>query len=118
MISELESHNLKESSILEFKKSTAELKQALEDICAFANTGEGSVYFGLTDSGELVGQDVSDNTIKRVSTTILSTIEPRIYPNAYEDTIDNKMINLIFLYMVIPLLILTYIGKPLNIIVT
>jgi ATP-dependent DNA helicase RecG len=68
----------KESSVAEFKKSTAELKQALEDICAFANTGEGAVYFGITDAGDVIGQDVSDDTIKRVSTTILSSIEPRV----------------------------------------
>jgi predicted HTH transcriptional regulator len=81
---------LKESSIVEFKKSTAELKQALEGICAFANTGEGSIYFGITNTGEVIGPDVSDNTIKRVSTTILSAIEPRVYPNVYEDQINSK----------------------------
>jgi ATP-dependent DNA helicase RecG len=83
---------LKESSIVEFKKSTAELKQALEDICAFANTGEGTIYFGITDAGEVIGQDVSDDTIKRVSTTILSSIEPRVYPNVYEDAINGKQV--------------------------
>ncbi len=83
---------LKESSVVEFKKSTAELKHALEDICAFANTGEGIVYFGIKDTGELIGQDVSDDTLKRVSTTILSAIEPRVYPNVYEDKINNKSV--------------------------
>jgi ATP-dependent DNA helicase RecG len=81
---------LKESSVIEFKTSTTELKQALEDICAFANTGEGTVYFGITDAGEVIGQIVSDDTIKRVSTTILSAIEPRIYPNVFEDIINHK----------------------------
>jgi ATP-dependent DNA helicase RecG len=80
----------KESQIVELKKSTAELKQALEDICAFANTGEGTVYFGIDDTGRVIGQDVSDATIKKVSTTILSSIEPRIYPNIYEKEIDGK----------------------------
>ena len=49
---------LKESSKIEFKKSTAELKQALEDICAFANGGEGVLYFGINDDGKVVGQDI------------------------------------------------------------
>ncbi|MBF0253371.1 MAG: ATP-binding protein, partial [Candidatus Omnitrophica bacterium] len=62
---------IKESSKVEFKTSTAELKQALEDICAFANCGEGVVYFGIKDDGKIIGQDVSDNTIQKVSTSIL-----------------------------------------------
>ncbi len=46
-------------------------KIALEDICAFANNGEGTLYFGLTDEGNVVGQTVSDATLKKVVTTIL-----------------------------------------------
>jgi predicted HTH transcriptional regulator len=46
---------LKESSIIEFKKSTTELKQAIEDVCAFANAGESPVCFGITDAGEVTG---------------------------------------------------------------
>ena len=72
---------LKESDKIEFKKSTAELKHALKTICAFANGGEGTVYFGVDDKGKVVGQDISDATIKRVSTTILSSIEPTVFPN-------------------------------------
>ncbi len=83
---------LKESTTVEFKKSTGELKQALEDICAFANTGEGTVYFGISDNGEIIGQEVSDATLKRVSTTILSSIEPRLYPNVFEETIKNRSV--------------------------
>ncbi len=82
----------KESSKVEFKESTAELKQALEDICAFANNGEGVLYFGVTDDGKVKGQDVTDKTIQRVSTTILSLIEPRVYPNIFEQTINGKTV--------------------------
>jgi predicted HTH transcriptional regulator len=35
----------RESENIEFKKSTAELNQALVDLCAFANSGTGTVYF-------------------------------------------------------------------------
>ncbi|MFC1566638.1 helix-turn-helix domain-containing protein [bacterium] len=81
---------LKETQKIEFKKSTAEIKSALEDICAFANNGEGTLYFGINDTGKIVGQDVSDKTIQKISTMILSSIEPRVYPNIYEDTINGK----------------------------
>jgi len=83
---------LKETIRVEFKKSTAELKQALEDICAFANSGEGVLYFGITDDGKVCGQDISDKTIQKVSTSILSSIEPRVYPNIYEDKIKGKSV--------------------------
>jgi len=83
---------MKESSKIEFKKSTAELKQALEDICAFANNGEGILYFGISDDGKVIGQEISDRTIQKISTSILSSIEPRVYPNIYEDTINGKSV--------------------------
>jgi len=79
--------NLKESDTIELKKSTAELKQALVVLCAFANSGEGIIYFGVTDSGEVCGQQVSDRTLKKVASTVLSSIEPRIYPNIYIENI-------------------------------
>ncbi|MCK4524439.1 putative DNA binding domain-containing protein [candidate division WOR-3 bacterium] len=82
----------KESDKIEFKKSTAELNQSLIDLCAFANYGIGTVYFGISDDGNIIGQKISDDTIKRVSTTILSSIEPRIYPNVYIDSIKGKNI--------------------------
>ncbi len=83
---------LKESEKVELKKSTAELKDALIDLCAFANNGEGVIYFGISDRGKIIGQSVSDKTFKRVSTTILSLIEPRLYPNVYSKIEEDKEI--------------------------
>ncbi|MEA2082246.1 MAG: putative DNA binding domain-containing protein [Elusimicrobiota bacterium] len=84
-----------ESERVEFKKSTAELKQALKTLCAFANNGEGTVYFGIDDKGKITGQEVSDNTIKRISASVLSLIEPRLYPNIYVKKINNKDVLLV-----------------------
>ncbi len=80
----------RESETIELKKSTAELKQALEDLCAFANSGTGTLYFGISDKGKIIGQEITDNTFKKVSTTILSLIEPRLYPNVYTEKVDEK----------------------------
>lgn len=82
----------KESEKIELKKSTAELKQALVDLCAFANSGTGTLYFGISDKGKIIGQEITDNTLKRVSTTILSLIEPRLYPNVYVEKISGRNI--------------------------
>lgn len=86
----MSTRRFRESEETELKKSTAELKQALEDLCAFANAGTGTLYFGISDKGKIAGQEISDNTLKKVSTTILSLIEPRLYPNIYAQKIDGK----------------------------
>jgi len=80
----------RESEKIELKRSTAELKQALVDLCAFANSGTGTLYFGISDKGKIIGQEITDNTLKKVSTTVLSLIEPRLYPNVYMEKINGK----------------------------
>lgn len=55
-----------ESEFVEFKKSTGEYKEALQAISAMLNKhGRGSLYFGVRDNGDVVGQMVSDSTIKQ-----------------------------------------------------
>lgn len=71
---------VRESEQIEFKKSTAELKNALEDLCAFANHKGGTLIFGIDDKGKIVGQEVSNNTIEKVTSQILNLITPKIYP--------------------------------------
>lgn len=43
-----------ESTNIEFKKSTASLRSAMETICAFLNNGGGSVLIGVNDKGLLI----------------------------------------------------------------
>lgn len=71
----------KETEKVELKKSTAELKQAMADLCAFANVGEGTIYFGITDAGTIVGQNVSDATIKRGEQFVLRNIKKSAWIN-------------------------------------
>ena len=72
---------LKENKVLEFKKSTAELRDSVKSICAILNKhGKGELYFGIKNDGTVVGQDVSDKTLRSVSQAIADHIEPRIYP--------------------------------------
>ncbi len=49
-----------ESASLEFKRSTGELREALQTLCAFANGKGGRVMIGVKPSGEVVGQQVSE----------------------------------------------------------
>ncbi|MEK6936023.1 MAG: RNA-binding domain-containing protein [Nanoarchaeota archaeon] len=72
---------MKESEILELKKSTSELKEAVISIVAILNKHKtGEVYFGIKDNGDITGQDVSDATLREISKTISDYIEPKIFP--------------------------------------
>lgn len=65
-----------ETSTLELKKSTGEMKDAMHSACAFLNTDGGWLVFGVTPSSlKIVGQDVTDNTRMEIANA-LSKIEP------------------------------------------
>ena len=68
-----------ESETTEFKKSTAQLEKALKSICGFLNHRGGVVYFGV-DNGKVVGQEVSDSTLKSISQKIRQKIKPEVTP--------------------------------------
>ncbi len=68
-----------ETEEVEFKKSTAQLEKGLRAICAFLNHKGGTVYFGI-DNGNLVGQQVSDPTLRSISQKIRQKIKPEISP--------------------------------------
>lgn len=83
--------SLKESETLELKTSTSELKEALESISAILNKhGQGELYFGIGKDGVVLGQDVTEKTIRDISQAISEKIEPKIYPIIEEKIIDEK----------------------------
>lgn len=72
----------KESETLELKKTTSELKEAIISIAAILNKHQkGEVYFGIRDNGEIIGQDISNKTLRDVSKAISEHIEPKIFPH-------------------------------------
>lgn len=60
---------------LEFKKTTGEREAAMETLCAFLNGRGGTVVFGVTPAGKIIGQDVSDHTVREV-TALFQHFEP------------------------------------------
>ena len=64
-----------ESETVEFKKSTAELARAAETLCAFLNGLGGQVLIGVSPAGKVLGQQVSDSTLRDVAVT-LGRFEP------------------------------------------
>lgn len=80
-----------ETEVLEFKKSTSELKEAMYSICAMLNKHQrGELYFGAKSDGTPVGQKVSEDTLRQVSHRIAESIKPRIYPEVKRIILDGK----------------------------
>lgn len=70
-----------ESETVEFKKSTGEHKEALQAVSAMLNKhGYGTLYFGVKDNGDVVGQDATDATVRQIASWISDKIEPTIFP--------------------------------------
>jgi len=59
-----------ESEQLEYKKSTANLKDIFQTLCAFLNGDGGMVLIGVEDNGHIVGQEISDKTKREIGLEI------------------------------------------------
>lgn len=79
----------KENETLEFKKTTGELRDAMDDICSILNKhGKGVLYFGVKPNGDVCGQIVSASSLDDVATHIKTAIKPMIYPSIKEEVMD------------------------------
>ncbi len=87
-----------ESEKIEFKKSTSELNEGVISLAAMLNKhGEGTVYFGVKNNGEVIGQkDLNENTLRDVSRKIAEWIKPQIIPNIALELIDDKKVIKVF----------------------
>jgi len=64
-----------ETETIEFKKSSAQLRRAMETLCGMLNGAGGRVLIGITSEGRIVGQTVSDKTLREVA-DFLRCFEP------------------------------------------
>ncbi|MEG1825272.1 MAG: ATP-binding protein, partial [Cloacibacillus sp.] len=70
-----------ETETLEFKKSTGEMKEAVDSICAILNKhGAGELYFGVRSDGIPIGQTITEKTLRDISAAIENHITPQIFP--------------------------------------
>lgn len=60
---------------LEFKRSTGELHAAMQTVCAFLNGDGGTVLLGVGPSGNIVGQQISDKTLRELA-QVMDGFEP------------------------------------------
>lgn len=81
----------KESENLEFKKTTGETKEAMISIASILNKhGVGTLYFGVKPNGEVVGQNVSESSLRDISRAVYENIRPQIYPAIEEVVLEGK----------------------------
>ena len=80
----------RETENIEFKESTSEKREGLESIASIIyKHGNGSLFFGVKDNGDVKGQIVNDSTIKDLTESIFRDIEPRIIPTIEVIEFDN-----------------------------
>lgn len=56
-----------EGLTLELKRSTAELREGMQTVCAFLNASGGIVFFGVRPDGVTEGQHISDKTLREIA---------------------------------------------------
>ena len=84
---------LQETEHVELKKSTALINEAVISIVSILNKhGGGDLYFGIDNRGEIIGQAVTDKTLRTVSQAIANHIEPKIFPVIEKKIIDKKQV--------------------------
>lgn len=67
----------KENEFVEFKKSSSELKEAIQSISAMLNKhNKGTLYFGVKNNGDVVGQQIGEDTLNQISRDIAINIKP------------------------------------------
>lgn len=70
----------KENEFIEFKKSTSETKEGIISISSILNKhNHGTLYFGVKDNGEVVGQDIGKDTERKLSRDISENIKPSVW---------------------------------------
>lgn len=80
-----------ENEIVELKKSTSELKEAIISLGAMLNKhSKGMVYFGIKDDGSVLGQQIGKSTLHDISKAISDWIEPKVHPDIQIKKIQDK----------------------------
>jgi len=79
-----------ESETVEFKKSTAQLRRAAETLCGMLNGKGGRVLIGVTPESRILGQMVSDKTIREVAELLQKFEPPASIAQIRLNVADNK----------------------------
>lgn len=82
-----------ETEQVEYKKTTSELKEAVTSIAAILNKhGKGTLYFGVKNNGDVIGQEINDKTLRDVSQAIGNYLRPAVYPVVDKDIYEGRTV--------------------------
>ena len=56
--------------------------------------GRGELYFGVKDNGNVIGQNVSDATLRQVTSWVSDKIEPAVFPTVECLDADDGLVRL------------------------
>ena len=85
-----------ETEEVEFKKTTGELKEGIISLASMLNkNGKASLYFGVRNDGEVVGQQIGDRTLREISQAIATGIKPQIIPTIIMELCEDKNVILV-----------------------
>ncbi len=80
-----------ETELIEFKKSTGELKEGIISLASMLNkNGRGVLYFGVRNDGEIVGQQIGDRTMREISQGIANAMKPQVIPTIIMELREDK----------------------------
>ena len=83
----------KENEELEFKKTTAELKEGVISLASMLNKhGHGVLYFGVKNDGSVFGLQIGKDTTSDISKEIKNYLRPIVSPNISIEQISDKKI--------------------------
>ena len=54
--------------------------------------GVGTLYFGVKPNGDVIGQEVSESSLRDVSRLVYEMIKPQIYPVIVEEILDGRRV--------------------------
>ncbi len=74
---------------LEFKRSTGELKEGIQTLCAFLNGSGGMALFGVRPEGTIEGQAVSGQTLRDVAQAA-DRFEPPAHVSIHRIKLDSN----------------------------
>jgi ATP-dependent DNA helicase RecG len=81
-----------ESEILEFKNSTGQLRRAAETLCGMLNGAGGRVLIGVTPEGRILGQTISDKTLREVAEVLQKFEPPAVIRQARVNASEDKQV--------------------------
>jgi len=79
-----------ESAEVEFKESLSLSEPIGKTISSFSNANGGILIIGVTDSGEIKGVELGENTLEQLANRIKQHTDPKIYPSINTENIEEK----------------------------